>query len=421
MNLELNRRLHELYDKKNKLYYHGREQGKRPYTGTYIFITDNMGYAAGYSDGDKLYTYTVPFGEDKIFSIKNKKDLLVLQQYVNNETINAVLRDSGAGQEMDWAALSYISTDDYEMPEELFQHAGYLAIRLKERQGIDSLYVFDENDLDFKGEIDISTPENIKKIGDFYREFTKDKNFLQERIIKELTLLVEGQHGTIDNGNEQGSIDNGNENGHVVADGVADKAAEKLFNIPDPNTAMNRQATSAMGQQQAKTPSPSDPKGTLVGFIEDRFSSPIGGNKKIPGTNIYLNPKSLDEFEADVKAVSNDVGDMFVSQADADIYHSDIVNAVDKQDVYRGYIGNAYDGQDTITWHRINKSDDFGFSVSYLDFNKNPENHAQRDKLMQIVKQKNPRYNFLPFYWREEWNRRYDSENDMNNDSLQNY
>ena len=128
MNLELNKRLHERYDK--KLYYHGRNPGNRPYTGTYIFITDNLGYASGYSDGKILYAYTIPFGEDKIFSIKNKKDLLVLGQYLDNQTINAILRDSGANQEMDWATLTYISTDDFEMPEELFIHMGFLAVRL---------------------------------------------------------------------------------------------------------------------------------------------------------------------------------------------------------------------------------------------------------------------------------------------------
>ena len=50
-----------------KLYYHGRKMGGRPYNGNYIFITDNLGYASGYSDGKTLYTYTMPFGEQKLF------------------------------------------------------------------------------------------------------------------------------------------------------------------------------------------------------------------------------------------------------------------------------------------------------------------------------------------------------------------
>ena len=50
-----------------KVYYHGRNPGNRPYTGKYIFITDNLGYAAGYSDGKILYRYTIPFAKDKIF------------------------------------------------------------------------------------------------------------------------------------------------------------------------------------------------------------------------------------------------------------------------------------------------------------------------------------------------------------------
>jgi hypothetical protein len=161
-----------------KLYYHGRNLGARPYTGRYIFITDNLGYASGYSDGKKLHAYTIPFPKDKIFSINNSAHFQKLATYVDNQTITAIQRDSGNGQEMDWATLSYISTDRFEEPEDLFEYIGFYGVRLKERQGIESIYIFNEKNLKSEGEIDITTPEMIKKIGNFYKEFAKDKNFL---------------------------------------------------------------------------------------------------------------------------------------------------------------------------------------------------------------------------------------------------
>ena len=163
-----------------KLYYHGREMGKRSYTGNYIFITDNLGYASGYSDSKELYTYTIPFDENKLFSIKNKIHRKLLNNAgISTEIINAIIRDSGPNQEIDWAALSYIGTDEFDMPEDLLMHLGFLGVKLKERQGIESIYVFDQNNLKFMGTIDITTPEMIQKIQKFYRDFQKDKNFLE--------------------------------------------------------------------------------------------------------------------------------------------------------------------------------------------------------------------------------------------------
>jgi hypothetical protein len=161
-----------------KLYYHGRNIGNRPYSGNYIFITDSLGYASGYSDGKELYTYTIPFDENRLFSIRNAKHLQMLSKYLDEQSIDAIIRDSGSNDEMDWATLSYISTDDYEQPEDLFIHLGFLGIRLKERTGIESIYIFNQDNLKFEGIIDLTTPEIRQQISGFYKDFTKDKNFL---------------------------------------------------------------------------------------------------------------------------------------------------------------------------------------------------------------------------------------------------
>lgn len=177
--MDLLRIIREEIDSLNnkKLYYHGRT-GSRPYSGTYIFITDSLGYASGNSDGKTLYTYTLPFGDDKIFSIKNPQHLASLRQYIDDYTIK-MIQNASSGGEIDWASLSYIGTDEFEDAVDLFQHLGFYGVRLQERTGIDSIYIFDESKLKFEGEIDIRTPDMIKAIGNFYKEFTKDKNFLE--------------------------------------------------------------------------------------------------------------------------------------------------------------------------------------------------------------------------------------------------
>lgn len=69
-----------------KLYYHGRNMN-RPYVGNHIYITDSLGYTSGYSDGKILYSYTLNFNEDKLFSIRNKNHLNLLRKYIDDYTI----------------------------------------------------------------------------------------------------------------------------------------------------------------------------------------------------------------------------------------------------------------------------------------------------------------------------------------------
>jgi hypothetical protein len=161
-----------------KIYYHGRKMS-RPYRGTYIFIADSLGYASGYSDGKELHQYTIPFSEDKLFSINNKKHVGLLRDYVDDYIIKQIIDESGVGNEIDWGTLGYLSMDEFPNEEDLFQHLGFFGIRLKEREGIDSIYIFDESNLNFVGLLDITQPAIIKKIAKFYKDFTRGKNFLQ--------------------------------------------------------------------------------------------------------------------------------------------------------------------------------------------------------------------------------------------------
>ena len=133
-----------------KIYYHGRS-GSRPYKGRYIYITDSLEYASSYTKGiAEVYKYSIPFSLEKIFSIKNPKHRLLLQQCIDKRSMDAILKDSG-GDEMDWTSLQYISTDDFEDAEELFMHLGFFGIKLRERPGIESIYIFDESKLKHEG------------------------------------------------------------------------------------------------------------------------------------------------------------------------------------------------------------------------------------------------------------------------------
>jgi hypothetical protein len=163
-----------------KYYYHGRNTGARPYYGKYIFITDSFGYASGYGDGKIVHVYTLPFGDDRLFSIKNPHHLSHLRKYIDDYTISVIFKSSNNDEEIDWAALSYIGTDEFEQPEDLFEHMGYYGIKLKERTGINSIYVFDEKYLTYEGTIDLTTPEMQNKIRQFYHNFEKDKHFIEE-------------------------------------------------------------------------------------------------------------------------------------------------------------------------------------------------------------------------------------------------
>ena len=182
----------------------------------------------------------------------------------------------------------------------------------------------------------------------------------------------------------------------VTKEGVADKYAEKSFNIQDPNTEMNRLA------QQGLEKNPEN--GELVGIIKGREPKEYyggGGKKQYPGTSdtqIYRNPKSLKNFEADVKALSNAEGNLYVALQDTDIYHAAIVNAVND-----GNSGDNLDGayiEDlNITWHRVGQTNDFGFSISYRDFSEMPDNNNIIQSLINAVKSKNPSFNFINEYW----------------------
>jgi hypothetical protein len=184
--------------------------------------------------------------------------------------------------------------------------------------------------------------------------------------------------------------------------GVADKYAEKQFNIPDPNVQMNAKAISGIP--------PEDNMGELVGVMKENID-----------VNIYLNPKNLQEFDDSVKAISTKDGDLFVAQMDGSFYHADIFNSINGYNKYKQHLSGAYEEDENVTWHRINNTNDFGFSVSYRGFGENVNNWSIVKPMLDAVKRMNPTFNFIPRYWQIIKQQRYDDTHDINNSDLNNY
>ena len=176
----------------DKIFYHGRTTN-RPYNSNYIYITDSMGYANGYSDDKILYLFKIPFSEDKIFSMRNKKHREILKNNIDDNSYNAIL-NSMSHNEMDWTSLQYIMNDEFEEVEDLLENLGFLGIKLQERPEVESIYIFNQNNLKFIKTINTNEPKYQKIIGKFYKDF--QEKYINEQQLNEGTNRGEVYHYT---------------------------------------------------------------------------------------------------------------------------------------------------------------------------------------------------------------------------------
>jgi hypothetical protein len=469
--------LKEVNVSNKKLYYHGRSKS-RPYTGKYIFITDNLGYASGYSDENLLYTFTIPFSQDKIFSIRNPRHLELLRKYTDQQTVEAILRDSGPQSEIDWATLSYISTDDYEDAVDLFEHLRFYGVRLKERQGIDSIYIFNEDTLDYKGTINTSKPEYKQQIGKFYKDFTKGKNFLEgvgDRYAEKLGVSDDSMNTRVfknprilDNvspdvraiGDEQGNLyvsqqddmthsemaeemglddykyyyrdkfvslfrinntnsfglntltfdymnldhisrekvleilskirqnnpqykfyvrlydpENSDEDNNLLeqtSESLADRYAERQFNISDPNKEQDVQAKGALQKDLEK---PYGYAGNMAYNGRDVSNARIA---------VYKNPLSLENFDANVRAIGCISGNLYVAQKNGMLMHGQMGEYINLDSS-----GVIYSGK-YLLLNRDELTNDFVLSdTSEEDY---PKYWEHFNNIIKNIETKNPRY-----------------------------
>jgi hypothetical protein len=176
----------------DKIFYHGRTKN-RPYNSNYIYLSDSMGYADGYSHGDKLYLFKIPFSEDKIFSMRNKKHRELLKNNIDDNSYKALL-NSMSHNEMDWTSLNYIMNDEYEDSDELLENLGFLGVKLQERPEVESIYIFNQNNINLIKTIDTREPKYQKIISKYYKDF--EEKYVNEGLLKEGTNRGEVYHYT---------------------------------------------------------------------------------------------------------------------------------------------------------------------------------------------------------------------------------
>ena len=179
-----------------------------------------------------------------------------------------------------------------------------------------------------------------------------------------------------------------------MIEGIGDKYAKKAFNIPDTG-----QEFQDKWKKRVQTDTINKENGKLVGEIRTDDESL---------SNIYMNPRTLKNFDPDVKAITDKDGNLYIAQLDSGFFHSSISNEIEKH----GYrIGNAYDTDNNCTWHRLGKSNQFGMSISHVQnffiMNKNglydkilPEYQDKIEQDVRIAQQKNPQFKFIGKYWR---------------------
>jgi tRNA nucleotidyltransferase (CCA-adding enzyme) len=167
--------------------------------------------------------------------------------------------------------------------------------------------------------------------------------------------------------------------GGEVKEGVADTYAEKQFNIPNVPAKMNVQAMAGM-QKDVASP---------VGYV-----IPFASQQRVP---IFLNPKSLTNFDNDVRAIVSDKGDLYVAQESGRFNHGAMSVAIglfdDDNDLYENE--DKYQGL-----HRIGNTNGFGLSDSSLDYStRDFENLENVKYILYEARKKNPQYKFYAQYY----------------------
>ena len=161
-------------------------------------------------------------------------------------------------------------------------------------------------------------------------------------------------------------------------EGVADKYAEKAFNIPDPNA-----------QQDI----------TAKGELQKDIEKPVA---KVDNTPVYKNPKSLENFGYNVRAIADYKGDLYIAQEDGSFNHGKMGNILfPEAGEWKISIGGVYENLDKYALlQRIGNTNEFGLSDSNYDYIEDDETKRKAsESILLRTKQKNPQYIFYNDYY----------------------
>jgi len=153
-------------------------------------------------------------------------------------------------------------------------------------------------------------------------------------------------------------------------EGVADKYAQREFNIPDTtNKYINE-------DEEEK------PFGYVngSGFNDIRYSTPV-----------YKNPKSLDNFEPNVRVIVDIDGNLYVAKEDNPFSHGWMNKEIKLTN------NNIYDDPNFLLLNRIEETNDFGFSSSgYRRIEGKSKSNIDKIiiDILKKVKKKNSNFDF---------------------------
>lgn len=165
-------------------------------------------------------------------------------------------------------------------------------------------------------------------------------------------------------------------NGNEMKEGVADKYAERRFHMSDPVADMDVKA-GAQIQKNEEQP---------VAYVKNAMLP-----HEVP---IYKNPKSLSNFDREVRAIGDPQGNIYVAQRRGIFVHGEmaVVLGFFKDDM------DAYRNQDKyLLIQRVDKENAFGLNDTSSDRIQGSEkNYQETVMMMKRAKAMNPQYEFFP-------------------------
>jgi hypothetical protein len=166
-------------------------------------------------------------------------------------------------------------------------------------------------------------------------------------------------------------------------EGVADKYAEKQFNIPDTTATADVKARGELQKEEDKP----------AAYVQDGAEN----------VSIYKNPISLSNFDNNVRAISDDNGDLYVAQKNGFFNHGKMGNVlfpelgkwvISDTGVYAS--PNKY-----VLLQRIGEKNKFGLSDSSAGYAEREPEQKIIDNLLLKAERKNPQYDFYNEYYQD--------------------
>lgn len=165
-------------------------------------------------------------------------------------------------------------------------------------------------------------------------------------------------------------------------EGVGDKYAKRMFNIPDIDTDFEKEYKRHIEKEE--------PFG---------YSKSFSNNKQ--GVAIYKNPKTLNNFDEEVRAIVDKDGNIYVAIKDGMFDHGMIAYGIG---FAKDRIGIYKDLDNYILLCRIYNKNIFGLSDSSDSYaNISSDNRENIQKILHKAKLKNPQYSFYDKFYNQEF------------------